>query len=388
MKRALVLLLLLAPATTSAQSLFSARGLGVPIDPIDARARALGGIGVGLIGVNPALINPAELGGGRRGVTAVLQPTSHALQLGAAEGDVSASRFPLIGILYPVSPRLSLGLGYAGYLEQSWAVRTTGEVVVGGEAVEVEDVVQTVGGLGQIRASAAYALSESFAVGVAGGAMSGSLDRTAARAFMDSTFTLREFSTRLGWKYGGYFGSVGARWDVTSALRLGASALLSTELDADSTAGVANPRSYDGAMQLAAGASGRITQDLTIAIGAMRNRYPGLGDTSTDLGRETWTYGGGLEYEGLTAGRRTFPFRLGARLQQLPYYGTGEEPAREVSGTFGVGFRLAGDASGPLAVVDFAAERAKRTGLQGTALGDGMEESVWRWTFSLALFGR
>src|SRR5690606_15765444 len=53
MKRALsaaLLALLALPAAAGAQSLFSTRGLGVPVEPVDARARALGGIGVGMLG--------------------------------------------------------------------------------------------------------------------------------------------------------------------------------------------------------------------------------------------------------------------------------------------------------------------------------------------------
>jgi hypothetical protein len=387
MRTLLALALLAAPVSASAQSLFSARGLGVPIDPLDGRARALGGIGVGLPGLNPSLVNPAEIGIGRRGVTAVLQPSAHSLDTGSATGDVSASRFPMFGILYPATPRLTIGIGYAGYLEQSWAVRSRDSVDVAGERVAVEDVVSSTGGLGQIRLAAAYALSPGLALGVAGGVLTGNLDRRAERTFADTTFTLRPFSTRLRWEYSGFFGGLGARWDPTPALRLGVSAMMTSALSADSAEGSAASRDYDAAFQLAAGASGRITDDLVLALGAVRNRYPGLSG-GTDAGRDTWTVGGGFEYEGLRTGRRTFPIRLGARLQQLPYYGSGEEPGRELAGMLGVGFRLAGDESGPLAVVDLGVERATRSGLQGSALSDGLDERLWRWTFSLALFGR
>ena len=102
--------------------------------------------------------------------------------------------------------------------------------------------------------------------------------------------------------------------------------------------------------------------------------------------RETWAFGGGLEYSGLRSGRRTFPIRVGARWQQLPYHAIGEEAAREVAGGVGIGFRLATDATGPLAVLDTGLERARRTGLAGSAIAEGIEESLWRWTLSLSLF--
>ena len=37
-------------AALDAQSLFSAAGLGLPVDPLDGRTRALGNVGVGLLG--------------------------------------------------------------------------------------------------------------------------------------------------------------------------------------------------------------------------------------------------------------------------------------------------------------------------------------------------
>jgi hypothetical protein len=54
----------------------------------------------------------------------------------------------------------------------------------------------------------------------------------------------------------------------------------------------------------------------------------------------------------------------------------------------GIGFRLAGDDLGPLAVADIGVERGGRSGLASTDLPDGLTESFWRFTFSLSLFGR
>jgi hypothetical protein len=49
---AILTLCALAPGA-SAQSIFSARGFGVPVAPVDPRAQALGGIGIGLLGGSP-----------------------------------------------------------------------------------------------------------------------------------------------------------------------------------------------------------------------------------------------------------------------------------------------------------------------------------------------
>lgn len=390
MRRAILLLALAAllPQPAGAQSLFNTRGLGTPSEPLDARARALGGIGVGLLGVNPSLVNPAELGGlVRRGVSAALQPTAHSQSVGDEQADVSASRFPLIGILYPINRRIALGVGYGGYLEQGWGISQRSTQAIDGRQVEVHDVVQSTGGIGQVRLSAAYLVTPALSLGLMGGVLTGNLDRLASRAFNDTTLTLRNYATSVRWEYGGLFGGAGVRYDVNPGLRVGASFMVTGDIDADSVAGTAAPRSYGGAMQITAGASGRVTRDLLLALGAARQRFPQLAEGDHE-GRETWTAGASIEYEGLRGGRRVYPVRLGARWQQLPYYGTGEEPAKELTGAFGVGFRLAGDESGPLAVVDVGVERAQRTGLDSSALAGGVEDSMWRFTFSLALFGR
>jgi hypothetical protein len=387
MRPLLVLLLLLAaPLELRAQSLFAARGFGVPVEPVDARARVLGGVGVGLLGVNPSLVNPAELAAVRRGVTAVLQPASHSIATGDGKEDVGSTRFPLLSLLYPINERLLVGLGYGGYLDQSWGVRATGTLPID-DGLDYDDVIRSRGGLAQVRVTAAYAISPTLSVGAAAGLLTGNLDRNLTRTFSDTSATHRNFSTRLRWEYSGMLGAVGAQWQPVPRVRLGASLALTSDIDADSVAGPAEPRSYGAAMIAAAGASGLLTPDLLLAIGATRHRFPEI-DTPVESSRDTWAFGGGLEYSGIQSGRRSFPLRAGARVQQLPYFAVGEEPAKEVAAGVGVGFRLATDASGPLAVLDMGIERARRTGLAGDALANGVEESLWRWTFSLSLFGR
>src|SRR5687768_11045731 len=107
MRRGLLLLALIAAAQPAAsQSLFGVRGLGVPVDPIDPRGRALGSSGLGLLGLNTSMVNPAELADiRRRGVVAALQPFYGAEELGGAKDNVAGTRFPLIQLLYPVRQR-------------------------------------------------------------------------------------------------------------------------------------------------------------------------------------------------------------------------------------------------------------------------------------------
>ena len=116
MRRTLFATVLVAsalPAQLQAQSLFATRGLGVPITASDARAAALGGIGVGLSGFNFTMENPADVAGLlRRGATATLQPTWNNMELDGQSDRVGGSRFPLIRVFYPLNPRLAASLGY------------------------------------------------------------------------------------------------------------------------------------------------------------------------------------------------------------------------------------------------------------------------------------
>jgi hypothetical protein len=376
-----------APASpAAAQSLFGTRGLGVLVPPIDARAAALGGIGVGLIGFHTSLTNPAEIAGvTRRGVSAVLQPVSTTAEFDGAEDNLSATRFPVLRIIYPFSPRLVASLAYGSYLEQSWQVITETEQVVGDQTVTVRDLVGSTGGAAQLRFGMAYMLTPSFAVGGAAGLITGNVERFAARGFVDDTTgTLRGFEERVRWNYNAPIAAVGARWDIGTVGRIAASAMVGGNIDTDVREGTAEAQSYGSPVELATGASMRLTPLLTGNAGLVWSRPPTI-ETGPTQSRDVLRVGAGVEYQGVRSGARVYPVRLGARWAQLPYYLEGEEPPTEQSVGMGLGFLL-GDPGNPAALADLGIERASRSGLEGNGNG-GLSERSWRFTFSLSLFG-
>src|SRR5262245_45402334 len=113
MRRTLLVLPFPASAApVGAQSLFGMRGLGVPIDPIDPRSRALGSVGTGLLGLNTSLVNPADLAGiRRRGVVAAISPFFGSDEVAGQAGDVEGSRFPLVQLMYPVANPVGVDTG-------------------------------------------------------------------------------------------------------------------------------------------------------------------------------------------------------------------------------------------------------------------------------------
>jgi hypothetical protein len=386
-------LLLAAVAHVRAQSLFATRGLGVPVPPVDARARALGGIGLGLLGLNMSFVNPAEVAGvTRRGVSAALQPGSASPELAGESDNISASRFPLIRFIYPFSSRLTATLGYGSFLEQSWAVQLEGTEQIGSETVPTRDVIQSTGGIARVGLGLAWQVTPALAIGGTAGLLTGNLDRRITRSFGgDSATSLLPFETRLRWDFDGAYFTGGFRVDAGGVARASASLTVMQNLEIDGVEAGARDDRAELPMRLSMGASGILSNTLLAAAGAEWTRgATGAVFEAIDAAaqqRDTWRVGGGFEYDGIRSRTKSYPLRLGASWAQLPYYNLGETPASEWSGSLGIGFRLAGDEAGPLAVADIAIERGSRSGLESTQLPAGLKESFWRLTFSLSLFG-
>jgi hypothetical protein len=386
-----VALSVLAPvAPLAGQSLFATRGLGLPTAPVDARARALGGIGLGLLGLNTSLVNPADVAGlGRRGIAAVLQPGTASAEIGGETGDLDASRFPVVRVMYPFSSRLVASIGYGSMLEQSWGVTEDRVEEIGADSVAVTDVIQSTGGIARMSIGVAYQVAPSLSIGLAGGMHTGNLDRRITRSFADTTIGLLPFETRLRWDYRGLFATGGVRIDVPDVVRLSSSITLSEDLDINGRDEEARDDRVKMPVRINAGASGALSSTLLLALGG---EYTGGGTArlfqatdATSMRRSTWRLGGGLEYEGIGSAARSLPIRLGGSWSQLPYFAQDEAPATEWAASFGVGFRV--QPGQGLAVGDLTIERGNRSGLESTALPGGLSESFWRVTISLSLFG-
>jgi len=376
------LLVFAAAAPAAAQSLFSSAGLGLPVTPLDARARALGGIGVGLSGYNLSLVNPAEVSGFvRRGAMAAFESADLGVDFQGQSGASGGTRFPLARVIYPIGERLTTSFGYGGILEQSWSVRSEGTETVGDVTVPTIDLVQANGGLSQLRIDAAYALAPRLSVGVAAGLYTGGLQRTSRREFPDTMDAFRDFEHVAEWSYTAPLAAVGARWDPLDIVRLAGSLTWSGTLHANAESGGVEDRSFSLPLQLAAGASVVLAPRLDATLGTRWAGWSAVADDVAAPARNTWEVGGGLEWEGIQAGGRVFPIRLGGRWAQLPFGIAGSE-ASEWSATFGLGALLTGDEWGPLATADAALERG------GRSAGDALSEDYWRFVFSVAVFGR
>lgn len=388
------------PGTARAQSLLATSGLGVPTPPLDARARALGGIPTGLFGFDLSLGNPADAADVRyRGGMASLQPFSRTSDIDGQRATTSGARFPVLRALYPTG-RFVASFGYGGFLDQNWAVTTSGMEHFGGDSASVSDVIRSSGGISQMRLGAAVSVTQHIALGAAVGLYTGNAVRQVTRSFPDSVNgNFLGFTTRTQWGFHGPLASVGARADVGTVLRVAASATWSGTLKADSSVGAASPKSYKMPAQAEVGASAILAPKLALSVGgtyagwAKTTFAPGLGNCGPlancaptgELSRNTVSWGAGLEYGGTHTGIRTFPFRLGYHSAQLPFYSQGDVLPSEHSASAGAGIRIGGTEDSPAAQLDAAIERGSR---KGGPAGSSLSESFWRLTFSLAVFGR
>ncbi|HLU24898.1 MAG TPA: hypothetical protein VKZ58_04275 [Longimicrobiales bacterium] len=386
MKRSLLIAaaaLFVTASALPAQSLFGTRGLGTPVAPVDARARALGGIGVGLMGMNGSLVNPAEIASiGQRSFVGAIQPTARTVELDGRSDKVGGTRFPLLQMMYPLGSRLTLGLGYGGFLDQSWGAVTEGSAVIDGQTITTRDRLESSGAIAQARLGAAYWLAPSLAVGVAAGMYTGRVDRTITREFPE-TAPIDDFRSRVGIRYGGPQFSAGLMWDPLPELRFGGAVIWSGDLEAKVVEGERADRTYRMPLQAAGGMTARLAPRLLGVVGA---RWAGWSVAAESLGgaeaaQDAWEFGGGVEWQTAGSGGRTYPVRLGFNYMQLPFTIEGDAPT-EWSAALGLGARLESANFGPRAMIDLALERGGR----GGASTLGLSEDFWRFTLSVGLY--
>ncbi|MDB4952402.1 MAG: hypothetical protein JWM27_5051 [Gemmatimonadetes bacterium] len=369
----------------AAQSLLASRGLGFSLDPLDARARGMGGIGLGLPGRNLSLVNPAEDAFLPAPTLVVaFQPDQYDGTAGASSTTGRTQRFPLIHAAFPFAHRFAGSLGYGAFLDQHWQTQAVDSAVFAGEKREINDRFSSSGGIARLRLGAAYRINDHLSVGTGVDLFTGSVRDSSIHVV--SGFAQTVLSTTFAYTGVGYSG--GVRWSPSEPLAISAAvsggAHLKGEADGDST--IASKR-YDMPLSVDAGASGRVGGSTVVALSGRWTQWSKADAQLAASGgaRDVKTGALGLEYDGFRLGTRAVPLRLGAHYSQLPFRWESTTAANthdfpnERALSAGAGFRLAGGA----ALGDLAIERGKRGGG-----GSGMDESYWRLALSLTLLAR
>ncbi|MFW5947272.1 MAG: hypothetical protein ACOCUW_02160 [Gemmatimonadota bacterium] len=393
-RSAFVAALLLVAVGARGQSVTSVQGLGYPMVGADARAEALGGLGIGLMGTSASLTNPASVAGTvRRGVVVSGVATERTSTLGDASAGTGTTRFPLIRLLFPMG-RVVLTAGYGAFLDQSWSVARDGALTVVDQEVAYQDVVESTGGVGQAQIGAAIPVGRYLALGVAVGTYTGGQDVSLRRTFDPADIgTLEPYTEDRAVRYSGLLTRVGFRLDAGSMLRVGGSATWSGRLTADSVEGPVPGTAYDLPLQLAAGASAYLSPGLLATVSGRWSGWSGT-DPSGGLGladgdvdsRDTWELGAGLEIDDpASRAARSFPIRAGFQYRELPFSFGDESPSEWAAG-LGVGLRIGPDITTPLARIDLTVQRGARTA-PGSQVVPALDETFWRFVVGISIFG-
>lgn len=375
-------LVVAAASPLNAQSVFNAAGLGLPMDALDARTRAMGNLGIGLPAASLLPSDPAAAAYYRvaTGVM-VAQPSwvEYAREAGG-EGTFQGTRFPLVGVAYSMlSGTMSIQL--ASVLDQNFRSEAAGSVDLGGEPVGTVDVFEQDGSLSTLNVGYARQLGPRLAAGVVAGRYVGSVVRELTRDY-DPAALAEDYVERGKWSYSGFTFTGGLASDLTEEVRLAVSVQVPTGLDADASSETdGQDGSYDLPLQLRAGATARLAPGLILTASGV---YADWSDVADDL-RATAEAGGasgfgvGVELSRASILGKQAPLRFGFRRRGLPFvFGADGGSERIFSGGFGLDLNRTEDVL--LAGADFALERGLRSG------GD-IEERFWRLTISMVLSG-
>jgi len=366
------------------QSLFNAAGLGVPIEALDGRARALGNVGVGLRGGAFMPTDPAALGrlAVSTGIMAA-QPSwvDYSTESGIS-GKVQGNRFPLLGIAYPLlNGMMSVQVG--SFLDQHYQATSVGEIDFGQGPVTTTDQFVQDGSISNLNLGFARMIGEKYSVGLTIGRYAGSVVRTLNRTYGDEETTdVDDYVERGEWGYRGHSLTAGVAADIGSNVRASLSVQVPTALDATATEETRGAdRTYDLPIQYRAGASVLLGATLVVTGSAQIADWSATQDDLEGIGRagNSNGFGVGLEFSRARLWGKDAPLRFGFRQTGLPFsFDDSGTTERVIAGGFGLALSTSGDIT--LAGVDLAIERGRR-------FGGGLTETFWRATISLLASG-
>ncbi|MEX2467947.1 MAG: hypothetical protein WD995_13640 [Gemmatimonadota bacterium] len=377
--------LLAAPFAVEAQSIFNSAGLGRPVDAVDARARSLGSLGIGLQGGYLSPADPAAAGRlGFASAVMVTQPSwVEASRDGTPVGDFRGTRFPLMGVAYPVlSGMATVQLG--SYLDQRFAGQRVVSVDLGGTSHDVIDDFTQEGGVSSASFGFARMVGSDVSVGLNVARYTGSVIRELARSFegLDLEGT-QSFTSSGFWSYSGTSVTAGATADVGSVGRLAASVRWSSALDADASEGtLGGSRSFDMPLEIRVGGSAVLMPGLILAASAVHADWADIQDdlaVATGVG-DTSGFGVGMELAQVRFLGRSAPLRFGYRYNGLPFALGTEGTGSEKTFSGGMGFAFNETNGVLLAAADLALERGERSA--GT-----LSERFWRLTATIRVAG-
>ncbi|MBK5098355.1 MAG: hypothetical protein JJE01_11270, partial [Gemmatimonadetes bacterium] len=178
---AAMLVLVLAPAL-AAQMPATGLGLGYPVPPLDARAAALGGTGLGLLGGSLSGRNPADLRGFRRPTLGLTYaPEAIGVETPGGSQTTGRSRVAIVQAAVPIRS-WTVGLGFASGLDQDWGVRLQDTLRSSFGTYPYYERREHDGGVSAVTLAVAREIGR-FSLGIDGSVLTGSLRQSFSRDF-------------------------------------------------------------------------------------------------------------------------------------------------------------------------------------------------------------
>jgi len=335
-------------------SQFGIQGLGTPGKQESVRARSAGGAFAPFDAFSPLM--DAALADIRRLSAGVTNGTSWRDIPSPDSGEVTlrTTRFPALVLAGPILPRLTVGGGFATYLDRSYGITTTDTLIIRGSPEVVTDQIKNDGGVTDVRVAAGFRLGRRLAVGAGIHLLTGSSRIVATRRFSDSS-DYRTSTSRDEVAYEGMGTSFSALLDLGRDLRVAGwyrtDSKLRADLNGRTVAENDLPVSFGGGVLWSPGAqvvmAGSVAWRTWSTAGAGVNAH----DTFN------WSFGAEI-------GSVNSPFRVGARGGQLPF-GLDGAPT-EIGYSAGLGRQFAAGRGR----IDIGVERLQRK-------GTGLTEPVW-----------
>lgn len=376
------LLLLLAPGPAAAQTPLTGVGLGYPVTPVDARAAALGGAAGALPGGSLSTRHPASLTRLDR-LTLGFSLSPEAVDVDVSESapaqSEGRSRFTLARVVVPAG-KWRVGAGFAPEFDQDWRVTLRDTVSFGGQRFPFRERRVSDGGVSTAHLTLARRVGP-LSVGVGGERLTGSLERSFRRSFSPDTAAptagIGDVRASESWAYEGWRARGGLGLDLGDRGRVTVSGAVAGDLTAEPE-GPGETRVYDFPSSLSAAASLRLT-DRLLFTGS--GGWTGWSTVDDDLRRgraldARWA-GGGLELRDVDLGPLSVPFRVGARVRELPFALDGREQITERALSAGLSARGAGGRASVGLSVEF--------GTRGDVADAGIAEDFRRFHFTFQI---
>jgi hypothetical protein len=314
-------------------------------------------------------------------VNLTFQPHWGSGSLGNGGLETQGTRFPLIGIAYPVTAvRGMVTLSFGGMMDQRWELRRERTVDLAGEPTPATDVFKSDGGVSALRVGWAQNVGDNLALAVAVGTHTGSVTRTFVRSFDSLAVGTQVVAFTDGgkWQFSGLTTSLGFRLRAFDLIHLGGTVTMSGDLEADPSAQTkGSAATYSLPAEFRLGVTGVLTPRLSLHVGGSYANWEPSDDglEPESLVGGVFSYGGGLEWAGPGPGDRTLPIRFGYRRTEFPFRFDESDP---VESTFsgGLGLNFTQVETVVLAGVDLAIER-------GTREAGSLSETFWRGTLSV-----